>query len=148
MFKHILLPTDGTELSENAAKSAVEFAKSVGARISAIYVRQEYSPILATEGLGYIDPLTVEQFEKSAESFAKRSLDFVEKAALDAGVACESEIVTGFHVFEALVQAAENKECDLIWMASHGRRGVAGLLVGSETTKVLTHSRIPVLVYR
>ena len=148
MFKHILLPTDGTELSENAAKSAVEFAKSVGARISAIYVRQEYSPILATEGLGYIDPLTVEQFENSAESFAKRSLAFVEQTALEAGVACECGIVTGFHVFEAIVQAAENKECDLIWMASHGRRGVTGLLMGSETTRVLTHSRIPVLVYR
>ncbi len=148
MFKHILLPTDGTELSEKAAKSAVEFAKSMGARIFALYVKQEYSPMLATEGLGYIDPLTVEQFEKSAESFAKRSLAFVEKAALDAKVACESEIVTGFHVFESIVQAAEEKGCDLIWMASHGRRGVTGLLVGSETAKVLTHSKIPVLVYR
>ena len=148
MFKHILLPTDGTELSENAANKAIEFAKSVGASISALYVRQEYSPILATEGLGYIDPLTVEQFEKSAEQYARHCLAFVEKAAAAAAVPCDSSVATGFQVFEAIVQTAEEKGCDLIWMASHGRRGVTGLIVGSETTKVLTHSKIPVLVYR
>lgn len=148
MFKHILLPTDGTELSENAARSAVEFAQSTGAKISALYVRQEYSPILATEGLGYIDPLTVEAFEKSAENYAKRSLDSVGSMAREAGVDCECSTVTGFHVFEAIVQAAEEKACDLIWMASHGRKGVTGFILGSETTKVLTHSKIPILVYR
>ena len=148
MFKHILLPTDGSELSENAVKKAIEFAKSVGAQVSGLYVLQEYSPVLATEGMGYIDPLTVEQFEKSAENYARNCLAFVEKTAGAAEVPCDCSTETDFHVYEAIVQAAEEKGCDLIWMASHGRRGVAGLLVGSETAKVLTHSKIPVLVYR
>lgn len=148
MFKHILLPTDGTELSESAAKHAVEFAKSVGARITGLYVRQEYSPILATEGLGYIDPLTVDQFEKSAENYARNCLAYIEKSAGEAGVSCDCTSVTGIHIYEAIIQAAEEKGCDLIWMASHGRRGITGLLVGSETAKVLAHSKIPVLVYR
>lgn len=148
MFKHILLPTDGSDLSENAATNAVAFAKSVGARITGLYVLQEYSPILASDGFGYVDPLTVEQFEKSAESYARACLAFIEKTAGAAGVDCDCILETGFHVFEAIVKTAEDHACDLIWMASHGRSGVAGLLMGSETTKVLTHSKIPVLVYR
>jgi len=148
MFKHILLPTDGSELSEDSAKKAIEFAKSVGAQVSGLYVRQEYSPVLATEGIGYIDPVTVEQFEKSAENYARNCLAFIEKTASAADVPCECSIETDFHVYQAIVQTAEAKGCDLIWMASHGRRGVAGLLVGSETAKVLTHSKVPVLVYR
>ncbi len=148
MFKHILLTTDGSELSENAARSAIAFAKSNGARVTGLYVLQEYSPILATEGFGYVDPATVEQFEKSAESYARNCLSFIEKEAKSAGVECEVLVETGFHVYETIIDTAQQKGCDLIWMASHGRRGVTGFLLGSETTKVLTHSPIPVLVYK
>ncbi|HQT26936.1 MAG TPA: universal stress protein [Burkholderiales bacterium] len=148
MFKHILLTTDGSDLSENAARSAMAFAKSNGARVTGLYVLQEYTPILATEGFGYVDPVTVEQFEKSAESYGKNCLAFIEREAKAAGVECDCHVETGFHIYETVIKIAEEKGCDLIWMASHGRKGVAGFLLGSETTKVLTHSPIPVLVYK
>lgn len=148
MFKHILLPTDGTELSENAVKSCMAFARSTGARVTGLYVLQEYTPVLATEGFGYVDPMTVEQFEKSAENYGKNCLAFIEKTAAAIGVECDTMVDTGFHVYEAIIEAAQEKGCDLIWMASHGRKGVAGLLLGSETSKVLTHSKIPVMVYK
>lgn len=148
MYKHILLPTDGSALSEKAVAGCMAFAKSVGARVTGLYVLQEYTPILATEGFGYVDPQTVEQFEKSAENYAKSCLAFVEKTANDNGVECNCLVETEFHVHEAIIRTAHEKGCDLIWMASHGKRGITGLLLGSETSKVLTHSPIPVLVYK
>ncbi len=148
MYKHILLPTDGSELSENAAKSCLAFAKSIGARVTGLYVLQEYTPILATEGFGYVDPQTVEQFEKSAESYAKNCLESIRKKADAAGVDCDCVVETDFHIYEAIIRTAGEKGCDLIWMASHGKRGITGLLLGSETSKVLTHSAIPILVYK
>ncbi|MBY0577415.1 MAG: universal stress protein [Burkholderiales bacterium] len=148
MFKHILLPTDGTELSEEAIKKAVAFAKSVGARISGFHAIQEYSPVLASESFGYFDPATVELFEKNAEAYARNCLSFIEKSAQEAGVDCDCSFETSPQVYEGIIKAAQDNDCDLIWMASHGRRGITGLLVGSETSKVLTHSKIPVLVYR
>ena len=148
MFKHILLPTDGSELSRKAVLKGIEFAKSVGAKVSGFYVLPEYTPMLATEGFGYIDPETVELFEKNAEAYARTCLDAVSQAAAAAGVECECATVKGLNVHEAIISAAEEKGCDLIWMASHGRRGISGLLLGSETAKVLTHCSIPVLVFR
>lgn len=148
MFKHILLPTDGTELSERAVKKGIEFAKSIGAHVTGFYVLQEYSPILATEGFGYVDPATVDLFEKNAEVYARNCLSFIEKHAQTAGVDCDCSFESGLQVYDAIIRAAQEKGCDLIWMASHGRRGITGLLVGSETSKVLTHSTIPVLVFR
>ncbi len=148
MFKHILLPTDGSELSQKSVLKGIEFAKSIGARITGYHVLPEYSPMLATEGFGYIDPETEEMFEKNAKAFAEHCLDFVKKAAVDAQVECECGFGKGSSVHDAIIEAARTKGCDLIWMASHGRRGITGLLLGSETTKVLTHCNIPVLVYR
>lgn len=147
MFKHILVPTDGSELSGVAIRSAIMFAKETGARITFFYARPDFPMPIYGEG-ALIDPTTPEQFAQSAEQEAKTILDQVVADAAAAGVSCETESVVSEIPYEAIIQTAEKHGCDLIFMASHGRRGLANLLLGSETQRVLTHSKIPVLVYR
>jgi len=145
MFKHLLLPIDGSELSEAAVQKGVEFAKSINARITGFYVMPEFH--IFTYRTEMVDN-TKEEFAKDCRAHANQYLAVVKKAAKAAGVACDTAVATSDHPYEAIIKAAEGKGCDLIMMASHGRRGVQGLLLGSETQKVLTHSKIPVLVYR
>lgn len=147
MFKHILVPTDGSPLSENAVARAISFARDAGARITFFYAQPDFPMPIYGEG-ALIDPTTPEQFAKSAEEEAKRILDGAKSKADAAGVGADTETVVNEVPYEAIIDAAERHGCDLIFMASHGRRGIAGLLLGSETQKVLTHSGIPVLVYR
>ncbi len=130
MFKHILVPTDGSPLSEGTVSRAISFAKDAGARITFFYAQPDFPMPIYGEG-ALIDPTTPEQFSKSAEAEARKILNSAKAEADAAGI-----------------DAAERHSCDLIFMASHGRRGIAGLLLGSETQKVLTHSKVPVLVYR
>ena len=145
MFKHLLLPIDGSELSEAALQKGVEFAKSINARITGFYVMPQFH--IFTYRTEMVDN-TKEEFAKDCRAHADRYLAVVKKAAKAAGVACDIAVATSDHPYEAIIKAAEKKGCDLIMMASHGRRGMQGLLLGSETQKVLTHSKIPVLVYR
>lgn len=145
MFKHLLLPIDGSKLSEAAVQKGVAFAKSLNARITGFYVMPEFH-IFAYRTEMVED--TKEEFAKDCRVHAEQYLAVVEQAAKAAGVACDTAVATSDHPYEAIIQAAQEKHCDLIMMASHGRRGVQGLLLGSETQKVLTHSKIPVLVYR
>ncbi|MFC5300719.1 universal stress protein [Azospira restricta] len=147
MFKHILVPTDGSELSQETVRRAVAFAKEAGARITAFYAKPEYPVTYYGEG-ALIDPTTPEKFAELADTQAQQVLGFVEQACAAAGVDCAKLALTSDIPYEAIIQAAEQSGCDLIFMASHGRRGISGLLLGSETNKVLTHSQIPVLVYR
>ncbi|NMG74540.1 universal stress protein [Aromatoleum diolicum] len=147
MFKHILVPTDGSPLSESTVSRAVLFAKDAGARITFFYAQPDFPMPIYGEG-ALIDPTTPEQFGKAAADEAKRILDAAKAAADAAGVASDSDTIVNEVPYEAVIDAAERHGCDLIFMASHGRRGIAGLLLGSETQKVLTHSKIPVLVYR
>ncbi len=147
MFKHILVPTDGSELSEATAQRAVSFAKEAGARITALYSKPEYPIAYFGEG-ALIDPTTPEKFAELADQQAAEYLGEIVKLCADAGVACDTLSVTSDIPYEAIVEAAEKSGCDLIFMASHGRRGISGFLLGSETNKVLTHSKVPVLVYR
>jgi nucleotide-binding universal stress UspA family protein len=152
MFKNILLPTDGTEYSERAIAACVEFAKSIGARVTGFHAEREY-PLLAYGAyaeVGDVDtaPPSHEEHERSEEAQTKRFLAAIETAARAAGVACECFHRRARHPWEAIIKAAEERGCDLIFMASHGEKGLAGLLIGSETTRVLTHTKIPVLVYR
>ena len=147
MFKHVLVPTDGSELSQETARRAVAFAKEAGARITAVYAKPEYPVTYYGEG-ALIDPTTPEKFAELAEQQASQNLAFVEKLCLDAGVTCDKLSLTNDVPYEAIIEAATQSGCDLIFMASHGRRGFSGLLLGSETNKVLTHSKIPVLVFR
>ena len=147
MFKHILVPTDGSPLSESTVSRAVSFAKDAGARITFFYAQPDFPMPIYGEG-ALIDPTTPEQFGKAAADEAKRILDAAKVAADSAGVASDTDTVVNEVPYEAVIDAAERHNCDLIFMASHGRRGIAGLLLGSETQKVLTHSKTPVLVYR
>ena len=147
MFKHILVPTDGSALSDSTVARAVSFAKESGARITFFYAQPDFPMPIYGEG-ALIDPTTPEQFAKSASAEAEAILSKARGAAEADGVACDSDTAVNEVPYEAIIDAADRHGCDLIFMASHGRRGIAGLLLGSETQKVLTHSKTPVLVYR
>ncbi len=147
MFKHILVPTDGSQLSQDAVRRAISFAKEAGARVTAFFAKPEYPVTYFGEG-ALIDPTTPEKFAEMADQQAEEVLDFVTAECKTAGVDCQVTSATSDIPYEAIIEAAEKSGCDLIFMASHGRKGISGLLLGSETNKVLTHSKIPVLVYR
>lgn len=145
MFKHLLLPTDGSQLSETAIRAGVQFAKSINAKITAFYVMPEFHMLTyKTEMLTD----TKQQFAKDCKAHADQFLAVVVKAAKTADVPCETRVQTSDQPYQAIIATAEEQGCDLIMMASHGRRGAQAFLLGSETQKVLTHSRIPVLVFR
>lgn len=147
MFKHILVPTDGSTLSLRAAKNAVRFAKVHGARITAFYAAPDYHPNIAGDYLpANFVPLGV--YQKQIKTTAGKYLAQIKKLAAVAGVACSGLYVSDDSPHDAIIKAAKQHKCDLIFMASHGRSGIAGLLIGSETNKVLTHCKLPVLVYR
>lgn len=147
MFKHILVPTDGSQLSQDTVRRAVAFAKEAGARVTAFFAKPEYPVTYFGEG-ALIDPTTPEKFSEMADQQAKEVLDFVAEECRKVEVDCQTMSATSDIPYEAIIGAAEKAGCDLIFMASHGRKGISGLLLGSETNKVLTHSKIPVLVYR
>lgn len=147
MFKHILVPTDGSQLSQDTVRRAVSFAQEAGAKITAFFAKPEYPIAYFGEG-ALIDPTTPERFVELAEQQADEYLSFAQKMCEAAGVQCDTVSTASDVPYQAIVQAAEKAGCDLIFMASHGRRGISGFLLGSETNKVLTHSKIPVLIYR
>ena len=145
MYKHILVPTDGSPLSEAAAQQAVQLAKSINAKLTAITASQTFHTISLEVEMVTDTP---EEYQKDAEARAERYLGSISKAANAAGVLYESIHVFNDHPYQAIIQTAKEKGCDLIFMASHGRKGVVAVVLGSETYKVLTHSKIPVLVHR
>ena len=145
MFKHLLIPTDGSELSEAAIQSGVQFAKSINAKVTGFYAMPEFNPLVYTPD-GIIDKR--QDFEKDWKARAERFLAVIMRAAKAADVPCETALQTSEQPYEAIIATAKEKGCDLILMASNGRRGVQAFLLGSETQKVLTHSKIPVLVFR
>lgn len=145
MFKHILLPTDGSASSDLAIQAAVHLARDMGARVTGLHVVPPFHTF--TYRVDMIED-TEDQYEKESEARARKVLLTIENLAQECGVTCETVIVRSDDVHDAIIETARDRQCDLIAMASHGRRGVRGLLLGSETQKVLTHSLIPVLVYR
>ncbi|QDX81062.1 sulfate transporter [Denitratisoma sp. DHT3] len=147
MFKHILVPTDGSEFSTETVQRAVSFAQEAGAHVTFFFAKPDYPVALYGEG-ALIDPTTPEKFAEMADQQAAEILNAAESIAKASDVSCNSVSTVSNVPWEAIIDAAQNADCDLIFMASHGRRGLAGLLLGSETQKVLTHTRIPVLVYR
>lgn len=147
MFKHILVPTDGSALSTDTVKRALTFAKEAGAKVTFFYAKPDYPIALYGEG-ALIDPTTPEKFAEMADKQSKDILSACEQLGAIEGVTCDSVSLTSDVPWEAIIAAATNAGCDLIFMASHGRRGLSGLVLGSETQRVLTHSKIPVLVYR
>lgn len=147
MFRHILVPTDGSQSSQDAVRKAVAFAKDSGARITALYARPSPPPLYFGDGVIF-DERTLSGFKEIADKQAQENLGFVDTLCRQAGVDCAKLELTSDVPYAAIIEAATQRGCDLIFMASHGRRGIGALLLGSETNKVLTHSKIPVLVYR
>lgn len=145
MFKHILIPTDGSEISAAAIQKGVQFAKEINAKVTGLTVTTPFH-IMAVESISVLNDSR--EYDASAKARATRNLDVIKDAATQAGVEFELVHASGEHPYEEIVRTAEEKGCDVIFQASHGRRGMQALLMGSETTKVLTHSKIPVLVYR
>ncbi|HZZ93717.1 MAG TPA: universal stress protein [Usitatibacter sp.] len=148
-YKHILVPTDGTPLSLKAAREAAQLAKDLDARVTAVYVTPPWMPPMADESavladFAYSEKLYLEAQEKQADS----ALAKVERTLADAKIPCEKVHANGNQPWETIIKTARAKKCDLIVMASHGRGGLGALILGSETTKVLTHSKTPVLVCR
>ena len=144
MFKHILFPTDGAATSKHIIRDCVNFAKDAGAVITALHVMPAYSRRYD----GGTGGESKEQFESECVSAAEEFLEDIATAAQAAGVPCTPLHVTSDYPYDAIIRAAEDRDCDLIAMASHGRKGVKGMILGSETQKVLTHTTLPVLVFR
>ena len=143
MFKHLLLPTDGTILSERAVHVGIELARSLGARVTALHVIAPFQMLTYQTGM-LEETRTV--YERDSLAHAGRYLDFVAKTAAESAVACETMTESRDDIYQSIIDVARARACDLIVMASHGRRGIAGLLMGSQTQHVLTHSHTPVLV--
>jgi len=144
MFTKILIPTDGSDLSMRAVAGAVELAGRLGASLVGLTVVEPY----AYASLSEYRPETIAEYEQRADEVARERLAALEKAARAKGVAVETVVARSFSPFEAIIDSASRHGCDAILMASHGRRGLSAVLLGSETQKVLTHSTIPVIVYR
>lgn len=147
MFKNILVPTDGSTLSRKAISGAVRLAKEQNARVTALYVAPAYNPRVTDEAsvIHFVSP---QAHAERVRVVARKHLRAVEKAAAAAGVPCDAVYATNDFPYEEILGTARRRKCDLIYMASHGRRGISRLLLGSETSKVLAHSTIPVLVCR
>jgi nucleotide-binding universal stress UspA family protein len=144
MLQKILVPTDGSELSLQAMKGAVELAGRLGSHIVGVTVVEPY----AYASLSEYRPETIAEYEQRADQLARERLAVLEGQAKAAGVACETVVARSFSPYEAIIETATRTQCDAIFMASHGRRGLSAVLLGSETQKVLTHSHLPVMVYR
>lgn len=144
MFKKILVPTDGSELSHKAINGAVAFAKALNAGVVGVTVVDPYS----YSNISEYRPETLEGYEDRILKAAADRLGRIADAAAAAGVPVETMTLKSFSPFEAIIDAAKTSGADVIFMASHGRRGLSAVLLGSETQKVLTHSAIPVMVYR
>jgi nucleotide-binding universal stress UspA family protein len=149
MYKHILVATDGSKLSRKAIATAVSLANALGSRLTGVYVIPPFNPGVYGEAMMmYVPALTPAGHRDAFKREGKKALDVVDAMARAAGLDNGSALLAAEHPWEGVIRTAKAKKCDLIVMASHGRRGIAGLVLGSETTKVLTHSKIPVLVCR
>lgn len=144
MYQHILVPTDGSDITAKAVQAALGLARLCGARLSALSVKDPFPYSAISE----MQPVPPQEYYDAQERIAANRVKAVVDAAAAAGLACSGHTVEALHAWEAILDHAKAQACDLIVMASHGRRGVAALLLGSETSRVLTHSTLPVLVVR
>jgi nucleotide-binding universal stress UspA family protein len=144
MFKRILVPSDGSEITSKAVDTAIELAKAGGGQLYAISVKEPFPYSAISE----MQPVPPQEFYDAQERIAAARVKAVVDAAQAAGMACNGHTVEALHPWEAILDHAKSQQCDLIVMASHGRRGVAALLLGSETQRVLIHSTLPVLIIK
>ncbi len=148
MYSHILVPTDGSPLSLKGARAAVQLAGRINAKITAVYVYPPYSAPYAGDGIFFGTKLAVEEYTATMSKLAEKALAKVAEMASDAKVPCEGEAVVNDTPWEGIIKAASKRKCDTIVMGSHGRGGISGVVLGSQTNRVLAHSKIPVLVCR
>ena len=146
MYRNILIATDGSQLAEKAVSHGVSLAKSVGAKVTALIVEAPFNVFSLPESQVRQMPELLAQHSKHAKEHATKVLNHVADAAKAAGVPCDMVQLEHDQPYEAIIKTAEEKGCDLIVMASHGRGGLSAVLLGSVTNKVLTHTKIPVLV--
>lgn len=147
MFKHILIPTDGSRLAAKGIKAGVRLAKALGAKVSGVYVIAPYVPPVYGEAAMYVPGLSPQDYKKYSERQAKKVLAAVQIEAQAARVPCTTTFITGLP-WQGILKVARQRKCDAIAMASHGRGGMSGLILGSETTRVLANSKLPVIVLR
>jgi nucleotide-binding universal stress UspA family protein len=144
MYRNILVPTDGSDITVKAVQTAITLAKTLGAKLTTISVKEPFPYSAISE----MQPVPPQEFYDAQERIAAARVQAVVKEATAAGLECAAFTVEALHPWEAVVDHAKAQGCDLIIMASHGRRGVSALLLGSETQKVLTHCNVPVLVVK
>jgi nucleotide-binding universal stress UspA family protein len=147
MFQHILVPTDGSDFSNKAVSTAARLAHSLHAKLLVLHVRSPIDSPHHVEG-GALTQLGGKIVMQETEGEERKLLDAALEIAAADGTAAEMAFVAGYSTYESILRIAREQQCDLIVMASHGRRGLSGFLIGSETQKVLTHTKIPVLVVR
>jgi nucleotide-binding universal stress UspA family protein len=147
MFKHILIPTDGSNVAAKAIDAGVRLAAEMGAKVTGFHAEQPRPVHLYVKGYA-VEKDLIAELDRRSHQFAERCVAQVEDAARADGVPFEAVVVKSIRPYEAIIQAAQAQNCDAIFMASHGHRGLDGLLLGSVTQQVLTHSKIPVLVFR
>lgn len=147
MYKHIMVPIDGSRLSLKALNSAVKLARLAGSRLTVLHVVAPFDPLIYAEGY-VVGAEALKDYEEAAREKGEQHLKRAAGAARRAGVECATRLVTSSFPHKAIIAEARRRNCDVIVMASHGRRGIRAILLGSETTKVLTHCRVPVLVVR
>ena len=147
MLKHILIPTDGSNVAAKAIGAGVRLAAEMGAKVTGFHAQQP-RPLHLHVGGYAVEKDLIAELDRRSHQFAERCVAQIEEAARAGGVAFEAVVVKSIRPYEAIIQAAQERGCDAIFMASHGHRGLDGLLLGSVTQQVLTHSTIPVLVFR
>jgi nucleotide-binding universal stress UspA family protein len=147
MFKHVLIPTDGSKVARRAIKAGVALAKDLGAKVTAYYAMETVQPYIYSDGY-IINTATLRNFEQRARELGQKYVGEVERAAKAAGVACNTLMTKPATPAQGIVDAAKRRRCDVIFMASHGRGEFTALVLGSVTQKVLARSRVPVLVFR
>jgi len=145
MYKHILIATDGSDLAGRAVEQGLTLAKTLGSKVTAVTVTEPWTAAVSGE---WAVAFPVEEYEKAAAANAKKILDTVSETAARLGVACETVHVKDQFAAEGIVEEAKSRNCDLIVMGSHGRRGFAKFVLGSQATRVLTHSTTPMLICR
>ncbi len=146
MFKHLLISTDGSPVANKAAKAGIALAHALRAKVTAYYALEQLR-LIYDEGY-MMNQKMIDGFEESARKVGQKSVDTIGRMAKAAGVPFALVVTNASTAYEGIIDAAKKQKCDVIFMASHGRRGVSKLIMGSVMQKVVTHSRIPVVVYR
>lgn len=148
MYKHILLPTDGSKIADRAVERGTALAKTLGSKVTLLRVVPEFQMIADESFSVPLSPKMKKEFEAEAAVRAQEKLDVLAARMAKSGVRAATVVVASDLPYQQIIAVARKRKCDLVLMASHGRRGLSSLLLGSETVKVLTHSKIPVLVVR